>query len=169
MKRIVLPVLLGSAVLLFSCNDAANSDDAGGDTTSTMSQDTTSVTSNVLTKTITLTGGEEVPANKTTGTGTANLTYDKDKKLLTYTLDWQGLTGAATMAHIHGTAAKGANAGPRRDLTGMLQKAASGSFSDSVMVDGNEIKEDSLLLGFYYFNIHTKANPGGEIRAQIEF
>lgn len=169
MKKIVLPALLGSAVLLFSCNDTANNGDANGDTTSTMTQDTSSATSNVLTKTLTLTGGEEVPANDTKGTGTANLTYDKNKKMLTYTLSWQGLTGDATMAHIHGTAAKGSNAGPRRDLTGMLQKAPSGSFSDSVMVDGNEIKEDSLLLGFYYFNIHTKAHPGGEIRAQIEF
>ncbi|RYG23140.1 MAG: CHRD domain-containing protein, partial [Chitinophagaceae bacterium] len=23
--------------------------------------------------------------------------------------------------------------------------------------------------GLYYFNIHTKKNPGGEIRGQIEF
>lgn len=37
------------------------------------------------------------------------------------------------------------------------------------MVDGSAIKEDSLMAGMYYFNIHTAKYPGGEIRGQIEF
>jgi hypothetical protein len=170
MRKIVLPVLLSSAVVLFSCNDESNTDNNNNNAdTSATTENNNAATNNVLTKTITLSPSEEVPPNNTSGTGTANVTYNKDNKMLTYTLSWSGLTGEATMAHIHGTAAKGANAGPRRDLTGMLQKSASGSLTDSVMVDGNEIKEDSLLQGFYYFNIHTKANPGGEIRGQITF
>ena len=46
--------------------------------------------------------------------------------------------------------------------------ATAGNFNRSVAVDGQAIKEDSLLLGYYYFNIHTSNNPGGEIRGQIE-
>jgi hypothetical protein len=37
------------------------------------------------------------------------------------------------------------------------------------VVDGVRIKEDSLLMGFYYVNIHSATFPGGEIRGQIEF
>jgi hypothetical protein len=73
------------------------------------------------------------------------------------------------MAHIHGTAAKGANAGVKVDLTPKLEKETSGGFTDSVKIDDNGISEDSLMQGFYYFNVHTPKNPGGEIRAQIEF
>lgn len=167
MKKVFLPAMLISAVVLLACNDQSTADNNTTDTPAT--ETTTSATSNVMTKMLTLTSAEEVPPNTSTGTGTADVTYNKDNKMLTYKLSWSGLTGEPTMAHIHGTSPKGANSGPRRDLTPYLQKSASGSFSDSVMVDGKEIKEDSLLLGFYYFNIHTAAHPGGEIRAQIEF
>jgi hypothetical protein len=110
-----------------------------------------------------------VPANKSTAKGTVDVTYNKDSKTLSYTVNYSGLTGKASMAHIHGAAAKGANAGVKVDLTPKLQKETSGSFSDSVKIDNNGISEDSLLHGFYYFNVHTPKNPGGEIRAQIEF
>jgi hypothetical protein len=43
--------------------------------------------------------------------------------MLSYTVNYSGLTGDATMAHIHGTAAKGANSGVKRDLTPMLKMA----------------------------------------------
>jgi hypothetical protein len=112
---------------------------------------------------------QEVPVNKSSATGTADVTYNKDTKMLTYTLNWSGLTGKPTMAHIHGTAPRGANTGVKHDLSNVLKKETSGSFTDSVKIDVSDIKEDSLLSGFYYFNIHTPANPGGEIRGQIEF
>ena len=121
-----------------------------------------------MTKSLQLTSAQEVPANDSKGSGTADVTYNKDTKTLTYTISYSGLTGNATMAHIHGTAPKGQNAGVKKDLTDVLKKSASGSFTDSVKI-GDNIQEDSLLSGMYYFNIHTKKNPGGEIRAQIEF
>ena len=121
-----------------------------------------------MTKTLQLSSSQEVPANDSKGTGTADVSYNKETKMLTYTVNYSGLTGDATMAHIHGTAPKGTNAGVKKDLTPVLKKSASGSFVDSVQI-GDQIREDSLLSGMYYFNIHTKKNPGGEIRAQIEF
>ena len=45
----------------------------------------------------------------------------------------------------------------------------SGTFTNSFMVDGVAVKEDSLLNGYYYMNFHTTTYPGGEIRGQIEF
>lgn len=116
-----------------------------------------------------MSASQEVPVNTSKGTGTLDVWYNKTSHSLKYTVNWSGLTDKPTMAHIHGPAAKGVNAGVRHDLTGVLVKEKAGSFTDSVTVDGNAIKEDSLLNGFYYINIHTPKNPGGEIRGQIEF
>src|SRR5258708_30207672 len=49
--------------------------------------------------------------NDSKGTGTAEVTYDSTSKTLTWTIDFDGLTGPSTMAHFHGPAAPGANAG----------------------------------------------------------
>lgn len=116
-----------------------------------------------------LSPGQEVPAKTAPSTGTADVSYNKDTKMLTYTLNWKDLTGVPTGAHIHGTARRGVNAGVKHDFTSLIPKTVSGTFSNSVMVDGVAIREDSLLRGAYYFNIHTELNPGGEIRGQIEF
>ena len=44
------------------------------------------------------------------GTGTAVVTFDPATKLLTWDINFDGLTGPPTMAHFHGPAAPGANA-----------------------------------------------------------
>jgi hypothetical protein len=36
-------------------------------------------------------------------------------------------------------------------------------------VDGVAVREEDLLNGMYYINIHTATYPGGEIRGQIVF
>ena len=172
MKKILQTTMTGFLVILVACNDSGSKTD---DTTKPDSpvianENSGAVTTNVMTqKGLQLSPGQEVPPNKSSGSGTADVTYNKDTKMLTYTLNWSGLTGKATMAHIHGTAPRGTNAGVKHDLSNVLAKETSGSFTDSVKIDASDIKEDSLLSGFYYFNIHTPANPGGEIRAQIEF
>lgn len=170
MKKILQAAFAGIVSLCISCNDAGNEDEAGGADTAMSSADTTPAPapSMTMTKSLQLTSAQEVPANNSTATGTADITYNKETKTLSYTVNYSGLTGDATMAHIHGTAAKGANSGVAHDLTPVLKKSASGSFVDSVKI-GDQIKEDSLLSGMYYFNIHTKKHPGGEIRGQIEF
>lgn len=169
MKKILGSFVLASSVLIFACNDGGNaSDNNSEDTTSTAADNNASAASNVMQKSLTLGGNQEVPANNSTGKGTAEVSYNKETKMLSYTVNYEGLSDKASMAHIHGTAPKGANAGVVHDLTGKLQKETGGSFSDSVMIDG-KLKEDSLLSGFYYFNIHTPKHPAGEIRGQIEF
>ena len=115
-----------------------------------------------------LSGDQEVPAKTTNATGTMNVSYDKNTKMLTLSATWANLSADPVAAHIHGTAPRGENAGVKVDFHDNVT-AAAGNFNRTVTVDENSIKEDSLLAGFYYFNIHTPANPGGELRGQIEF
>src|SRR5260370_42616803 len=49
--------------------------------------------------------------NDSKGAGTAEVTYDTTSKTLTWAINFDGLTGPSTMAHFHGPAAPGANAG----------------------------------------------------------
>lgn len=115
-----------------------------------------------------LSGAQEVPATVTNATGTMNVSYDKTTKMLTVYAIWANLSADPVAAHIHGTAPKGVNTGVKVDFHDQVT-TASGNFNRIVTVDEVAIKEDSLLAGFYYFNIHTPNNPGGEIRGQIEF
>lgn len=101
-------------------------------------------------------------------TGNVDASYNKSSKLLSYTVSWQNLSDSITGSHIHGTASRSQNAGVKHGFT-IPKTYQGGTYSGSVLVDGVAIKEDSLLAGFYYFNIHTKKYPGGEIRGQLEF
>lgn len=177
MKKTFLLAVTSFVILISACNNEAGN---ATNTDNTDSNDAVMETgnsnmsnmgsNNVMSKMgIPLSPAQEVPANNSTASGTADVTYNKESHMLAYKVNWSGLTGAATMAHIHGTAPKGVNAGVKKDLSPVLAKSMSGSFSDSVMVDGSAIKEDSLMAGMYYFNIHTAKYPGGEIRGQIEF
>jgi len=114
---------------------------------------------------------QEVPpiVSPSTATGTMDVTYNKTTKLLSYTVNWAGLSDSITGSHIHGTAARGASAGVKVPFTIPNRGALTGSYSGTFTVEGVLVKEDSLLNGFYYLNIHTKKNPAGEIRGQMEF
>lgn len=172
MKKILQTTMAGFLVMVVACNSSATkSTDESTKTDSTTSNENTMASTGgdaIIKKTLPLKSDQEVPANNSSASGTADVTYNKDSKMLTYTIKFNGLTGKATMAHIHGTAPRGTNAGVKHDLSTVLPKETSGSFTDSVKIDASDIKEDSLLNGFYYFNIHTPAHPGGEIRGQIE-
>jgi hypothetical protein len=56
-----------------------------------------------------LTGAEQVPPVQTSGKGTAELTYDPDTRIVTWTINFSDLSGPATMAHFHGPAMAGKN------------------------------------------------------------
>ena len=116
-----------------------------------------------------MSGSQEVPVRQTDASGKIKVSYNKCDKTLEYTVSWSDLTGLPIGSHIHGTAPKGVNAPIKHDFTALLPKTTSGTFTNSVKVDEVAIKEDSLLAGFYYINIHTPKFPGGEIRGQIEF
>jgi hypothetical protein len=108
-----------------------------------------------------LSGGQEVPANTTKGSGKVEATLDKTTKSLSYDISYSGLTGPATMAHFHGPAMPGSNAPPVVAMT-----------SPDSPIKGKATLTDAQVAdlegGKWYFNVHTKANPGGEIRGQVK-
>jgi hypothetical protein len=103
----------------------------------------------------------EVPPNDTKGSGTLEATYDTATKVLTWNAAYSGLSGPAIMAHFHGPAAAGVNAGVVVPMTGSLDSPMKGqaTLTDAQAAD--------LLAGKWYYNIHTAANKGGEIRGQV--
>ena len=58
-----------------------------------------------------LSGRSEVPETDSKGKGKFDATFDTATKALTYTLTFEGLSGPATAAHIHGPATRTQTAG----------------------------------------------------------
>jgi len=109
----------------------------------------------------TLDGKTEVPPNASAGTGTADIDYDPASKKLSWKVTYSGLSGPATAAHFHGPAEAGKNAGVAVAIPNATSSPAEGSATLT------EAQAADLVAGKYYVNIHTAANPGGEIRGQV--
>ncbi len=105
-------------------------------------------------------GAHEVPAHATPGKGEADITLDTFTKQATINVVYSGLTGPATMAHIHGPADVGANAGIMVPLTPVTSPI-------KMTVTLTDEQVAAMRAGKEYVNVHTAANPGGEIRGQI--
>ena len=108
-----------------------------------------------------LDGKSEVPPNTSAATGTADIDYDAATKKLSWKLTYKGLSGPATAAHFHGPAEAGKNAGVAVAIpnAGTSPVEGSATLTDAQAAD--------LTAGKYYVNVHTAANPGGEIRGQV--
>jgi hypothetical protein len=107
-----------------------------------------------------LKAASEVPANDSKGSGMLNASYDTASKKLTYTVTYKDLSGPATAAHFHGPADAKSNAGvvvPVKDVASPMK-------GEATLTDGQAA---DLQAGKLYFNIHTAANKGGEIRGQV--
>jgi hypothetical protein len=117
-----------------------------------------------VTFTVPLTGAQQVPPVSTAGTGTAKLTYDPTTRLLTWNVAYSGLSGPATMAHFHGPAPAGKNAGVLVWISKMGSPVTS-PIDGSVTLTPAQAKQ--FEAGHWYVNVHTKLNPSGEIRGQV--
>jgi hypothetical protein len=117
----------------------------------------------VVDYTATLKGSTEVPPNDSKGTGTVTATYDTTSKKFSYMVTYSGLTGPATAAHFHGPAAAGVNAPPVVPVPPTA--LASPIKGDATLTDAQAA---DLAAGKWYFNVHTAAHAGGEIRGQVE-
>lgn len=119
-----------------------------------------------------LSGAQEVPAVATPASGDATLTYDAVSRQLSYQVGYRDLSSTPTMAHIH-AGIRGANGGVNIDLLSAPgARNTAGLFYGSVVLDPATEAElfavatqsrDTRL----YINIHTTANPNGEIRGQL--
>ena len=121
--------------------------------------------------TASLDGSQEVPSVGTAARGTGSFQFNDDFTELKYTVAYQGLSGTLTAgAHFHIG---------RPGVTGAVVKAiASSGAPSSGTITGSWTSADatqpltqalveSLLTGRVYVNLHTAANPAGEIRGQV--
>jgi len=83
-----------------------------------------------------------------------------DGKTFTYTVNYKDLTGPAVAAHFHDAAAPGGNGPPIVPAT-----VAPGTIKGTATLTDAQIAD--LNAGKVYFNVHTAANPGGEIRGTL--
>ena len=107
-----------------------------------------------------LAGASEVPPTGSSGSGTVEATLNKETNQLRWKVVYSGLSGPATAAHFHGPAAAGQNAG-----------VALGFKNPASPIEGEATitaaQAADLLAGRWYVNVHSRANPGGEIRGQV--
>jgi hypothetical protein len=109
-----------------------------------------------------LSARSEIPKTDSKGTGRLHATFDPQTKAFDYTLTFENLTGPATVAHIHGPATRAQNAGV---VVPLGDKNPTSPITGSVTLTDDQVK--SLQSSKLYVNVHTAANPGGEIRGQI--
>ena len=107
-----------------------------------------------------LNGAQEVPPTGATATGTATLLLSPDETSARVSLNFSGLSGPQTDAHIHGPAAAGVNAPPVFDLP-------DGLFSD-LEINFTAAQVQDLKNGLFYINVHTTNFINGEIRGQFQ-
>lgn len=112
-----------------------------------------------------LSGAQEVPAVSTGASGVAGLLLNSTRDSLFINVSVANLSGAITGIHIH-DGAKGTNGGVLTNLSTFV----AGNFISTVITGANlnSTMIAGLLSGKYYLNVHTAANPNGEIRGQLE-
>src|ERR1700733_2033001 len=109
-----------------------------------------------------LNGRSGGPQTDSKGTGKLDATFDTQTKAFNYTLTFDGLTGPATAAHIHGPATRKESAGV---LAPLGDKNPTSPISGTVTLTDDQAK--ALASSKLYVNVHTAANASGEIRGQI--
>ena len=102
-----------------------------------------------------LCGKQEVPAVTSAGSGAGYVSFDRTKGIGYVDYATTGLSGPATAAHIH--------IGPKGVVGGVFFNLSNGNafgFPRTTLAD-------TLLNGLMYLNVHTAANPNGEVRGQL--
>jgi hypothetical protein len=93
--------------------------------------------------------------------GSGDVSAMLDGKTFTYTVNYKDLTGPAVAAHFHNAATPGGNGPPVVPAT-----IAPSPIKGTATLTDAQIAD--LNAGKWYFNVHTAANPGGEIRGTLE-
>jgi hypothetical protein len=136
-----------------------------------------------------MTGLQENPDVSTVATGRFEISIDDDARTFTYELEYSGLEGTVSQAHIHfgkravnggitlflcGTAATPGPVGtppcPAPGGTVSRTVAAADVLAPGTQgIEAGNFEElaDALRSGHTYANVHSSKWPGGEIRAQI--
>lgn len=135
-----------------------------------------------------LTGYQEVPSVSTQARGDFAARIHSDGQAVNYALEYSGLQGTVTQAHIHfaqksvngpiiiwlcGTTGTPGPAGTQTcpqsgTVRGMFTSADVQASPTSQQLAAGELAEflSALVSGVAYVNVHTTISPGGEIRGQ---
>lgn len=108
---------------------------------------------------VTLSGSQEVPPVKTSASGSGKITVAANKSV-SGSVTTSGV--AATAAHIH-EGAPGKNGGVIIPLT-----KSGDTWSVPPGAKLTDAQYDAYKAGNLYVNVHSAANPGGEIRGQLK-
>jgi hypothetical protein len=123
-------------------------------------------------------GGNEVPGVVTGSAGTAVVTWNTATRAGTYRVDVFNMPVGTTASHIH-VGAPGVGGPvvinftvPAGGISNDYALAGTFGCSDVVARAAQGINscddfEQALLLGNTYVNVHSTANPGGEIRGPL--
>lgn len=115
--------------------------------------------------TVQLSGARVVPANTSTGTGSAEISYDPTMKMITYKIVWQlGATAATTTKIPFHTSETGSD---MIMITGFTTGSSGTLNGMTVALTDSQIAQ--LLAGKWYIQIHSSTLPGGELRGNIKF
>ncbi|SDM11220.1 CHRD domain-containing protein [Daejeonella rubra] len=121
--------------------------------------------------TITLSGAQEVPAVTTSGTGTAEISYDPTMKMITYKITWQlgNPSATTTNMHFHGseTGSDLVSSGVAIGITGFATGSA--GLLNGMTIALTDVQAAQLLAGKWYVNIHSSTVGSGELRGNIKF
>ena len=113
-----------------------------------------------------LSGAGEVPANDSPAKGVMEGTFDTDTNTLTWTVTYSGLSSPVIAAHFHGPVSY---LGLTPEENAPIQVGTPGDlaspFHGVAKIDDAQARD--LKDGRWYFNVHSKNFPAGEIRGPI--
>jgi hypothetical protein len=113
-----------------------------------------------------LSGGGEAPANNSPAKGLMEGMLDTDNNTLTWTVTYSGLSSPAIGAHFHGPVSY---LGLTPEENAPIQVGTPGNlaspFHGAAKIDDTQAKD--LKDGRWYFNLHSKTFPAGEIRGPV--
>jgi hypothetical protein len=110
-----------------------------------------------------LNAAQETTPNASTAIGFGVVEINESTNTANVNLSWKGLSGPATLGHIHSGAV--GVAGPV--ICNLSPTAAAAGSVDDATCTFTAPQVALIKNGDAYFNIHTAINPGGEIRGQI--
>ena len=108
---------------------------------------------------VNLTGDQEVPAVKTIGVGTGFFAIANNKSI-TGGVNTVGIAGTA--AHIH----EGAPGSSGAVVIPLVKQGDSYKIADGTKLTDAQLA--AFQAGKLYVNVHTAANPNGELRGQLK-
>ena len=115
--------------------------------------------------TVYMSGGLETTPGSTDAGGSG--TFSLDGNTLHFDIEYHGLSGVATAAHIHGPATTTNDAPVLISLVPFNGGAfgTNGTLSGTIVLTAAQ--KAMILAGQTYVNVHTASHPSGEVRGQI--